>query len=832
MIEKMDVFTQKFVGMEELLRKENASLKELLIKSEKKYHEVDNKVNVLSRQVNRLQQSIISRNIIIKGVPEKETNKEDLKAAIVNICDKLRVDINPEFVDCYRIGRNKNNSSRPIILSLYSNELKSRIIQSKRVTNLTCADIVTEKCSTWGTAEQSIYIDEHLTRENHMLYMYARKLKQVGYKFIWTRNGNILVKFDEKSNTNLVETMEQINSLENDVKPKKRVVKKGSEVTFGDEIAVLCESDLDNNVETEDQRVKMQDDQKWSNFGEIKTKIEKLPLPSKFQLLKNNADKIRMSYDLLKEKKLLPTESIVNSFKSDEISLESRNLGNSYFKVKDYVNALKYYNRSLCFAPVASENLAIAFANRSAVYLNIGFYKFCLDNIETALKGNYPCKMIQKLEQRKKECLAKMKNKRDNYTKVMDEKRDIKLSYKPNSKIPFMIEGLEYACTEKYGRHIISNRELFPGDVILIEHPFVKSLICENLPEGPEFSRCLNCLKTEYFNLIPCQFCTRAMFCSEICKNEAWENFHKFECKLMYANIDFLQLRATLMAVSSLKDFRRINQDGSFTIFDPDYQYNLMEHQLLALLSCAKYAPTMNDEEDFVLCNMSALIWHLLKSSDEFSSMLTNPEWENDFLSILFDFGAVSQFYSHSLLAIAKTPELKEEMDGKFSPQKYGTGLLPISSLMNHSCAPNVTRMGNDNQVVIVVRRHIAPGDQLFDSYGPHHLNQPLINRQIQLKSKYLFDCTCDACKNDYNLLNNLEMEDMIEFLPLCAGIMKIMEYDKVWAEKAFPLTRKFLRKFDEKYPAYEVCASQMIMIHSINVLMIKTPLELQMKAE
>lgn len=570
------------------------------------------------------------------------------------------------------------------------------------------------------------------------------------------------------------------------------------------------------------------------SLEEIKPKIENLSLPVKFQTLKGSAEKIRFCYALLKEKNLLPNETTFISRKNSQKSLDARNRGNTYFKERNYVEALKCYNKSLCFAPVASESLAIAFANRSAVFLNTGFYKFCMENIELALKGdNYPSKMIGKLEQRKKECSEKMKNHIDSYVTLTKEKSEIKLTYKPNTHVPNMIDALELATSIKFGRHVISNRHLYPGDIILIEKPFVKSLISLDVRDDAEYSRCVNCLKSEFFNVFPCEFCTKAMFCSNTCREEAWNNFHKYECEVYGANVDYLMIRASLMCFTIFNDIDRIKAflDDSLNVFDPGYDYKSKEHQLKVLRSHATHAPVTKVEEEFQTCNTCALNWHLLQSSFNFKSLINSSETEDIFLTLLYDFAIVSQFYSHSLLTMARTPEEQQKVDGQFSPQKYGSGLLPICSLLNHSCAPNVTRMGNDTCVVMVVRRHITPGEQLFDSYGPHHLNQKLIARQNQIRRRYAFDCTCEACQNDYPLLNDLEMEDLVEFFPLCAGIMKIMEYDKAWADKSFALSKKFLKKFGEKYPAYEICAGQIIMIHCINILMIKTPVELQFKS-
>lgn len=188
-----------------------------------------------------------------------------------------------------------------------------------------------------------------------------------------------------------------------------------------------------------------------------------------FSSANDGATKIRFLHQLLKEKNSLPPASYISQPKNDSASLAARNEGNVFFKIENYVSALEYCfgNRSIALAPVDSENLAIGYANRSAVYLNAGFYKFCLENIELALKNNYPEKLKPKLEQRRKECLELMNKGEDNLErckkKMLKEKFPVKLSYPADKRIPIMIDGLEYVKSDQFGRGIRTKRDLFPG---------------------------------------------------------------------------------------------------------------------------------------------------------------------------------------------------------------------------------------------------------------------------------------------------------------------------------------------------------------------------------
>lgn len=93
-----------------------------------------------------------------------------------------------------------------------------------------------------------------------------------------------------------------------------------------------------------------------------------------------------------------------------------------------------------------------------------------------------------------------METERDQETAKWDF---FQLSYPPNEKIPFIVEGLELNENDQFGRHIITTKELKAGDIVAIEEPFFKTI-----NEDVIKIRCSNCLKSNALSLIPCGSCT------------------------------------------------------------------------------------------------------------------------------------------------------------------------------------------------------------------------------------------------------------------------------------------------------------------------------------
>ena len=176
-----------------------------------------------------------------------------------------------------------------------------------------------------------------------------------------------------------------------------------------------------------------------------------------------------------------------------------RNEGNSLFQQRNFHKALISYNKSLCFSLPNSQQLAFAFANRSAVYLEVDLPDHCLENIQLARDHNYQNE--EKLKEREKKCLELKKKLR--HDPENDPEAFMKLSYPSNKKIPFIVNCLELRENDQYGRYVITNRDLNPGDVIAIEEPFLKTVSV-----GGRYTRCAYCLKMNMLNLTPCDCCS------------------------------------------------------------------------------------------------------------------------------------------------------------------------------------------------------------------------------------------------------------------------------------------------------------------------------------
>lgn len=54
--------------------------------------------------------------------------------------------------------------------------------------------------------------------------------------------------------------------------------------------------------------------------------------------------------------------------------------------------------------------------------------------------------------------------------------------------------------SQQYGRHIVTNKDLTPSQILCMEDPYETSLIKECI-----YGRCANCWTSNLFNLLPCE---------------------------------------------------------------------------------------------------------------------------------------------------------------------------------------------------------------------------------------------------------------------------------------------------------------------------------------
>lgn len=195
---------------------------------------------------------------------------------------------------------------------------------------------------------------------------------------------------------------------------------------------------------------------------------------------------------------------IFNKVLETRMSEFTRNQGNEEFKKGNYRNSLICYNVALMKAEGTSNlKAALCYGNRSAAFLEMGYFSECLHNIDLALAvPDYPESNVKRLQERRQKCLKLMR--RVNKEPKSSLSPFSKLSYDANTKMPFFISSIEMIEDSKYGRHLITTSDLKSGDVIALfdESSSIFTMNLENHAWA-----CYNCSKVNNLDLIPVEGC-------------------------------------------------------------------------------------------------------------------------------------------------------------------------------------------------------------------------------------------------------------------------------------------------------------------------------------
>ncbi|XP_031328528.1 uncharacterized protein LOC116163995 [Photinus pyralis] len=143
-------------------------------------------------EIDKLEQYTRRNTIEIHGVPL--VKGEDVYGLVQQIGTALSMHIPKNAIDiCHRLPTRSSNTSQPIICKFVNRYTKDDLIIKRKVMrNLSAIDI-------GFTVADVIYINENLTpKRRQLLYKMRQLQKDLKFKFLWTKNGNIYARKDEK----------------------------------------------------------------------------------------------------------------------------------------------------------------------------------------------------------------------------------------------------------------------------------------------------------------------------------------------------------------------------------------------------------------------------------------------------------------------------------------------------------------------------------------------------------------------------------------------------------------------------------------------------------
>lgn len=164
----------------------------------------------LQSQINLQQQRDRIQNLEISGIPEKNNEQlNNILIAIANVAGLNLSDQDIEFVT--RVQPRTKIPGRPKLIIA---KMKSRLIRDSIISGVRAKKGLTTTDINFLGESKKIYVNEHLTPANKLLYKNTRqKASALKYQFTWIRDGKIFVRKDDTSPYILVKDMPDLDKL-------------------------------------------------------------------------------------------------------------------------------------------------------------------------------------------------------------------------------------------------------------------------------------------------------------------------------------------------------------------------------------------------------------------------------------------------------------------------------------------------------------------------------------------------------------------------------------------------------------------------------------------
>lgn len=417
--------------------------------------------------------------------------------------------------------------------------------------------------------------------------------------------------------------------------------------------------------------------------------------------------------------------------KSNAIAVQKRRDGNAVYGVHAYGHAMELYSESLCYSESGSENISLAYANRSSCFLNMNMIDECLKDIELAKEAGYPMKLMHKLDERRVTCLKRIADGVQPYV------IDAKLSFKHDKKFPCMANVLKVKRDNMGNYSVVAKEDIDVDQTIVMEKSFRTHL-------SKRFGfKCNICLKG-YTNLVPCKKCAVAMFCED-CQNHF---LHEYECGLnicgpsafnndvMYTVRDILLTISMFSSIDELMDFVEEIMNNDLNVLPESLKNPQSKYEIL-FKSALRCEPDSIDSMAFWIYPISTTILKIPQIKAMFQS-----EKQLRFLQHLIS--------HHSLTSVSNArfgaPTI-QTVDEEFEdPMMFCCYVNVMDRYFQHSCAPNVLTIAGDGRSVFVTAKPIKQGEQLFISHIPICI-EPTDYRQEFLWEQVNMRCSCSRCK-------------------------------------------------------------------------------------
>ena len=180
----------------------------LVGKNENLVHQVNNhedEILQLTRQVDGIEQYLRVNNVEIIGLNapvEGASDEEVVIDAINNMNPTTPISTNDIDI-CHVLPTNRKDKKRTLVCKFISRKTKSMVLQTKK------------NNKDFKHRGNTFFINDHLSPANKRIFEIAKAKKyELNYKYQWTKNGYVYLRFDDRSPSIKITSVEVLNALQ------------------------------------------------------------------------------------------------------------------------------------------------------------------------------------------------------------------------------------------------------------------------------------------------------------------------------------------------------------------------------------------------------------------------------------------------------------------------------------------------------------------------------------------------------------------------------------------------------------------------------------------
>ncbi|KAH7342483.1 hypothetical protein BKA65DRAFT_552115 [Rhexocercosporidium sp. MPI-PUGE-AT-0058] len=224
-----------------------------------------------------------------------------------------------------------------------------------------------------------------------------------------------------------------------------------------------------------------------------------------------------------------------------------------------------------------------------------------------------------------------------------------------------------------------------------------------------------------------CETCNVVYYCSDACKQAAWDAYHKFECP------NLLKILSTVPGGEGIADPRSEEFRTMIRILSLQDAGMISDKDWEEIMGLRPQTPMLDGRPRFIrhIGEMLALI------SEHEITKLSMADVEK-IIRAYFNNRSFIQLWTPCTLPLTN--------QNRFRTVEVPVGecLEPFFSMINHACDPNCVWLSHGRTLQVRAERDIAAGEEITICYG---WSETLQDRQIKLAG-WIGKCSCSICIN------------------------------------------------------------------------------------